>query len=376
MKDVIAKFYDPTGKYLGYLDTLITSNFTKSINGGAGSCTVDLPYKFDSFDSFIDLNNRVDVWIYDAQAPSGVKIYSGFIFDLATEAADNEKITISLAGYIATLERSIYETLESTPRYVFTVSPQEIANTFKSIIDSFITYNSGTTINYNSGSIQNTGKSRGITFNNSSYLDCVKSLAKILNPNWYWYLDIDNTFYLQPFATTPKHYFYMEKDIIKINDTKSISTLNNEILFWNGLPSTDANYIAKRYSNAASIAKYGRATQLVNDNRYVHIASADDYANRTLGLLSEATRQITLDIVDDNYGLGYDIESINPGDTFKILNSNINYNMMIVSSVNYNYSSVTITADDYKNYIERSTLELKKNLQASQYTQNAPITYA
>ena len=374
-KNVACKFYNSSGQYLGYSEDVITGSFSSAINGGAGSCTIDFPYRFDSFDSYVSLNNRVDIYVYDDQAPGGTKIYSGFIFDItANVGGTTEKVSVNLAGFIALLERDVFK--NSSGNYIVTISPQEIAATYKYIIDTFRYNNPTATINYASNSVQNTGKSRGITFNNSTYLDDIKSITKLLDPNWFWYLDNSNTFYLSQFSAVAKHLFYFGKDIVAINDTQSLSTLQNEVLFWNGLASSDPNYIAKKYSNTTSIAKYGRASQLVNDSRFTQTSSADDYGSRTLGLLSNPTRQVTIDVIDGSYGMGYDIESINPGDTFKIMNSEVQYNLMVVTSITYNYTSVSITADDYRAYIERTALALSKNLKASQYTQNAPITYA
>jgi hypothetical protein len=170
-----------------------------------------------------------------------------------------------------------------------------------------------------------------------------------------------------------------EKDIISINMSKSMSQMVNEVSFWNGLPSSDGSYIAKKYSNSASQLKYGRWAETKNDSRYKITSSADDAMARYINNFKDPVNTVEMEIADNNFGLGYDIESIKPGQTCKVRNISANNALsgnMLITSVEYKFSSVKIVVADVRTFLERSIFELAKKQQAGDYITDSPNSYS
>ncbi len=373
--------YAPITKttYKGFFYDFGISNFSTSLNGGLGNLTLTVPRKFDNFGegSVIDFNNEVRVFVYDQEANQGVQIYTGYIIGYSAEARGSETVAVDVAGYISRFERDVYR--DNSGNYKKSYSSTEIGAVMRDIIDRYRQYNSGTSINYSSTSIANTSKNRGITFNNNTYLDALKYTFELTDVNWYWYIDTDNLVYLQQIPTTPTHLFMFGKDIIDIKFDKSISQTTNGMLFWNGLASSDANYIAKSYSDSASQTTYGRLVEIKNDNRYRDVNSANDYASRYLGNYKNPFNTVELEIADSNFGAGYDIESIKPGQTCKVRNIDSNNALsgnMLITKVTYNFTSAKIVVADVKTYIERTAFELSKKQQEGKYQTDGPNAYS
>ncbi len=373
--------YAPITKnvYKGFFYDFGISSFSSSLNGGLGSLTLTIPRKFDDFGegSIIDFNNEVRVFAYDQEAAQGVQIYTGYILSYTPAASNEEVVTVEVAGYISRLERDVYK--DNSGNYKKTYSSTEIGALMKDIIDRFKQFNPAASVNYSSTSITSTGKNGRVTLNNNSYLDALRDTFELTNSDWYWYLDSDNLVYLRQILSTPTHLFMFGRDIIDIEFDKSIAQTVNGLLFWNGLPSSDPNYIAKYYSDNTSQQSYGRLIEVKSDNRYRDINSANDFAARYLANHKNPFNTVVLEIADSNFGLGYDIESIKPGHTCKIRNIAANNALsgnMLITSVEYKFTSVKIVVADVRTFIERSIFELSKKQQENKYQTDGPNSYA
>lgn len=361
--------------YKGYFDNWATSNLVSTINGGLGSATLTIPRKVDDYGEGEDvgLNNRVDIWVYDDDKPTGVLIYSGFMYDIPKRLGFNETIEINVSGAITKLESAIYQS--TTLGFRESIAATDLSNIYKKIIDQFRANNPAININYTATSIPSVGVSRAIEFNNDTYLDCIKAVSRLLPANYYWFLDAKSTFHLKQYATKPKHLFYYGKHIVDIKDTVTLAGMTNELLLWNGLSSTNPNYLARLYINSQSVADFGRFTKKKIDGRFTTLAAANTYGNNVIAQASFPIRTVTVTIVDNNFGRGYDIESIQPGDTFRIMNGKENMPMMIVSKIVYEYSQIVITAQDIRQTPDRTNFDLRKDVEQGQYITSGPAVY-
>lgn len=87
--------------------------FVTNVNGFPGELDVTLARPFDDFGEGADvaLNNRVEMWCIDVDAPNGVLVYQGYIADylplIDGQNGTAESVTIVLLSYGGELDRNI-----------------------------------------------------------------------------------------------------------------------------------------------------------------------------------------------------------------------------------------------------------------------------
>ena len=105
-KQYSVKIYDRAGTtFKGNYDPIGGYNFTKTINGGIGSLTIDLPREFDSYglNDDVELLDEIQIWVQDTDS-TGQKIYSGYVAGI-TSYIDGEKqgVKLDVLGYVSRL---------------------------------------------------------------------------------------------------------------------------------------------------------------------------------------------------------------------------------------------------------------------------------
>lgn len=361
--------------YKGVYPDYSTSSFTSSINAGSGELTIKVPRKFDDFGegSEIDFNNEIEYYVYDQDTPNGVKIYAGTIQEYSSSVSDQEDVEVRVVGSTFNLEKDI---LKSGNSIRISRTSEDPSVTMKYIIDKYRENNQYTRLNYTASSVQTMGSTRSHTFSSESYLSAIETVMKTVNADFYWYIDSSDTFYFKQIPTTPTHYFTFGKNITSVKMTKSILDMTNSVLFWND--NTPA--ISKLYADSLSASKYGRRVKKIKDSRFTVTANADSYAQREIDNGKNPLNTIEIEIIDNNYSsFGYNIETIKPGDTFRILNvaagsplSNLN----VITSVTYNIYSIKIVASDRQAFVARRLYELQRQAEEATYAQNGPTTYS
>jgi hypothetical protein len=365
--------------YKGFFYDFNLSNFNLSMNSGPGALSMDVPRKFDdeSLNDILEPGNQVKVVVYDKEAPQGVDLYNGFIAEDSRELSSTEKVRVEVWGEIVRLQKAPF--VDSSGNHVKTYN-QELADTFKDVIDEYQALVPGTDIGYTSSSIDNTGKSLTTTVNNEFFLDALNAAFELTDVDWYWYLDVDSNIYLKQFSTTADHYFMFERDIVSFKFGRSITDMVNQVNFWNGEPSGSGTYIAKKYVDSVSQGKYGIWGEFKNDSRYTVVASVDDFSDRLFENFADPLTPMEVVLADSNGGFGgYDIDSIKPGNTCKFQNYNPNSiidGVKIITSVDHGFDSVKLVIEDMRAFIDRSVYELAKKQHQSDYSQDGPNTYS
>lgn len=405
-KQVFIKTYDTTGGFKGLFNDFVFSSFTSSLNGGLGDLSVTIPRRFDEYntDRAIVSGYKLEVYISDTENVSGLKIYEGTIDSINIKVGgDGEQVAISCSGYIWQLATDLLEYSSSTIYKKYTTT--DISAIIKDIIDNYQARRSDDEVTYDVGAttIDTSGKSLTLEVFMESPLTAIAHAASQADADWYWRVGRDSNFYFKEMSTTADHMFVFGRDVIELEGNENIRDVKTGILITNGLASTDSDSIMKMYTSTSGEANYGRRYEKKRDGRYKATAgTADEYGARFLDIYSEPIKTVRLRILDSNLpGGGYDIESIEPGDTCKILNieedvtdstlwgyfnwgeadwgasedAGVLTNNMLITSVEYNIDYVDITLNDKISYVNRELLERKKENAAVAYTDNQDRTY-
>lgn len=366
-----------TTAYAGFFNNFGVSSYSKSIYSGNGELTLTVPRKFDDFDegNTIGHGNRVDVYVFDKNDNSGTKIYTGTIEEYTSAVSSNEDVSVRCLGIVNRLALDTYTDSKALTK---SYSSQDPALVVRDIIDQY-QFSNGENITYTTSTIPTTSDTVSLELSSTTYLEALNLVTRTAGADYYWLLNNDNQIVFKKFSTTPTHYFMFGRDIAYLEAQNSIVDLRNSLLAWNRLPSSDSDYISKRYERMLSLFKYGRRQTRKADGRYKASADGfDKFAENYFEIYSEPIASLRFEVIDNSYGRGYNIESIQPGDTCRILNikknSSISDNMLI-THVEYSFDRVVIDIVDVQQFISRSLFDIREQLAEQAYTNAGPDTF-
>lgn len=369
-KKYSVKIYDRAGTtFKGNYDPIGGYAFTKTINGGVGALSITLPRKFDNFGLGEDVNllDEIQVWVQDKDT-SGKRIYSGYVSSITSFIdGSNQGIKLDVLGYVSRLAFTLDWNGTDISMARNSLTAGELV---KDVIDKYRSTVSEERINYGSSTVDITGSDISYTSNAKSCLETIERAREMAGATWYWYVDADNVFYFREYATTPTHLFTFGKDISSLEITRSADDIKNEFIFWNGLMADDTNFISNRYYNTTSINSYWNRFEANTDGRVTTSAGADALGDSYINAYKNPNVSMRFEVKDNNLGAGYDIESIEPGHTCKILNlndSDVVGDNMVITSVQYTPEKVIIYVSDLREMTGRSLTNLRRQLDTTVY---------
>lgn len=321
-----ASFWDRNPNPVGIIDTwaddvVSDPEFSWGINGGPQELVVRLAREYDNFgeEDDINLNNDVVVICYDREAPSGTRVFRGFISRYqATIDGQAEYVDVTLQSYNFLLARQYLK--DANGYTALTYSSADPSEILKDIIDK--QKDAGGEIDYTATSIQSTNTTVTYTFNLYSYKEAIDKVLELCPEGWFWYIDNTNTIYLKEQASTPDHQLFVGKHITKLEATTDMEGITNRLYFVGGTPAGSAQ-IYRYYDRDSSIASYGVLAGKKVDHRVELSATADTMAARILDKDAAAQLRLVVEVIDNNgedADLGYDIESFSVGDVVRINN--------------------------------------------------------
>lgn len=383
-KKILINSYTSAGVFVKAITDASFTGFTKSINGGLGPLTLKLARQIDSYNTDLDVSigNRIEINIYDEDALAGVKIYVGWIEtqNLFINGGE-EYVEILCLGLFTKLSNDILRsttdvtlcTKTATYLGVGTTATAivESSNLFKTIIDYFNTNNTLFPINYdNNGvsTIENNGNPINCVFKLSTYFDAIEKCREVAPQNWYWFLGADGKMIFKAPLGTSTHNFILRKNIRSLKITKTIQPTKNILMLKVNNTGTTSLTSFRKYENVASSTTYGRRVKYQEDNRFSDEATMDVYANSYLNENKDIFYNLELDIYDSNDNPnGYDIESINPGDTCQISNILNNDDVvgvnMVISEVQWTMDFARITVGVNKLDFDKYIIGLNKSIE-------------
>lgn len=397
-KRVLIKAYTRDRKYLGVIPQADISSFAKEINGGLGECLLTLGVKFDSSDVYFQEGNHFEIWISDIDTVNEQdafrKIYAGYVsmIEPVIETA-NESIIIHLIGYQTLLGLDVMGLLPFTT--IRTIDPAGIDDAYdptlrpasncdiglivRGIINQFQIESGSTAIKYTAESVPVFSAVMAYLFIQKTYQESLEEVRSVAPKNTYSYLD-ENGLFSFKVAGTVSHKLTFKKNIGNVKIKRSIEELRNVILIWDGLDEAHS-VIYQGYQNAESVSKYGRRVERFTNSSVTDLPTANLIAEKFLAENSQPIVSITCDVFDNAEDEnGYDIESINPGDSVTFFNldtqtSSILREQMIVTSVTYAFSKATITVQPIRSGVVDILNRLTDAIKNIQNIQSMPSSY-
>lgn len=320
-KRYLYKVYDSSLNYITtWNDVMNDPEFTDVINGAPDVIVTQLARNVNAYGEGddIDQNNYVFVWCFDGDAVDGVLVFSGYISEYTPTLKGNEEyLEVQIFSFFAQLNRWMYEDsgTEETTIVHSSVSPMAI---MEDIFDKFTA--DGGLIDYGVGTLNDPGTTVSYTFNTQTVREAFDKVIELSPVGWYAHIGADNIVHYANKNTDADHIFTIGKDIALIQPQKRIQSIVNKLYFTGGDGGSGILY--KKYTRSSSITDYGLYVKKVTDQRVTAELTADTIAGRILDTSDAPEIRTKIILVDNNGfddGFGYDIESVHPGDTVKVL---------------------------------------------------------
>lgn len=320
-KRYLYKIYNTLGQYVTTWDDVVNDpQFTANINGGAAEMVTRLARRVASFGEGQDvvLGYELRLYVFDDDAPAGVLIFSGYLSNYAPVIqATTEYIECHFLGFQSELVNYMITTtvsgmLTTTVPY----NSYDPSDVLKAVIDAITPL--GSRLGYTPATIEETGTVASYTFNTNTAAEGVQTSLELTPEGWYWYVDANKKMHLHPKAFSARHTFTIGKEIEEFTPEKRSESIINEVYFTGGGTPPLFSYT----SDQNSIDMYGRHTSKYVDSRVTIQGSADIIVNKILTENRFPEIRMTIKIKDNSFDPenGYDIESIQVGDTCQIRN--------------------------------------------------------
>ncbi|MHC1728059.1 MAG: hypothetical protein AB9866_18995 [Syntrophobacteraceae bacterium] len=184
-------------------------------------------------------------------------------------------------------------------------------------------------------------------FNTYTVKEALDKIVELAPSGFYYFLDAENVVNFKPKSSTADHVFVLGRDVISIIPEKSVENLCNRLYFTGG--EVAGVPLFKKYDRSSSIATYGLYAQKMIDSRVTDETTMDIIAGAYLDRLDAPETRTTVEIRNLGIdGRGYDIESIKPGQTCKIIGydskaSNL-WDQAIWDSDKWNYDITAVSS--------------------------------
>lgn len=378
-KILTIKSYSTAGVFVKIITDATFESFRKTINGGLSDLTLKLARKIDNFNTASDVTvgNRIEIWVYDEESGvPGILLYSGYIEQQNMVLNGGEEyVNIVCYGTVAKLNNDVLKETNYTRLYTklndgltttsASKSAAEVSDVIRAIIDRFNIANPDNHIysdETGTDTITDSGNEMAYEFNAIVYFNALEICRNIAPQNWYWFLDSENYIHFKEISAIADHTFLLSKDVARIQASKAADSIKNVLLLFDG----NATY--KQYYDTQSIDLYGRRVKQITDSNIQDTATMDNIGASFLGENKDPKVRLEIDIIDSNESdKGYDIESIDPGDTCKITgitpDGQVFSDNMVIKEVMWTLGKATLTIETEKDFdISRFILDIKKQV--------------
>jgi hypothetical protein len=333
MKRISAKVYRLVNSSLQYVatwDGFEISGFAMSLDGGLGECSITLAKGFGASGPDFAEGNTVIVSVCDADTLARDEtamtevLYRGRISEVVRETGRN--VVIRLMGEQSRLAQDFLRSGSQTTLYSKTVggitatvgdqSAADVGLMARAVIDLHKTNNPLSPIHYLEGDIPDMSATATYTFEAMTVKEALDALKGMV-AGCHWFIDATGRV---TFGTTARaaHSLTFGREITSARLTKSAGMkIVNSWLVWDGT----AGGTYKRYEDANSIARFERSMDIYTDAGIKTSATADSIGARLLAETKDPSVKLVAEVIDGNGDAnGYDIESLRPGDTVRLLN--------------------------------------------------------
>jgi len=394
-KKVLVKVYRSNGEFLKAWDDATFEGFSKNINGGLGECVIKLARKWDDYGEGFDvkLNNEVQILITDEDTidtdDKCVRIYSGYISKYTpwVEGA-KEGITVTLLGYYTKLAQDILKNSTTTTLYtdatngLTVTSPGSAADlglVMRAVMDRYIAETTNPKLHYAKADIPLTSTTALYTFEMMTYQEAIDIVRDLAPADWWWYVNQWHEVLFKTKPSTATHTFIFGRHFHKVYVEKSMEKIKNAMLFWN---TNAGSPLYRFYTDAASITDYGRRVERrIDQDRVGAAGDADKIGEGFVAEHKNPDIKVVVEILDNNEdpNFGYDIESIEPGDTcnFAGFNEKLDETFkenMLITSVDYTLSKAVVTIEPMKAGVVEQAEKVAREVKEIN-TKDTPASY-
>jgi hypothetical protein len=371
-KKITIKSYTSAGVYIRDISDATFDSFVKVINGGLGQLTLTLARSIDTFNVFSDVSvgNKIEVWISDENTTmTGVKVYSGFV-EQQNPKVEGEKDYVEIVCYsmASKLKNDILKIGSHTKLYTkdtvglslydYDWTAAEIQDVVEAIMDNYNIANPLMSIQYDVNgvsTVQLTGNLMKFRFEALTYFEAIDRCREVAPQNWYWIVNSLDQIEFKPISNSADHTFVLSKDVKSLNASNSADGIKNILLLFCKYADSGSSSIYKQYKDDASIALYGRRVEKMINNNFYDEDTMDNVGNSFINENKDLKIRLEIEIIDSSESdKGYDIESIDPGDTCKIVGLDVDGfdfgQNMIIKEVEYHLTHVKLIIETEKTY--------------------------
>lgn len=366
-KSYIALVRSQSGAYLATWEAFTFGGFSKKLNGGLGECVITLPRSFDQGGPDLQLNVDVELRVSDRETLGSLEdvggrvVYRGYV-SLIERGVDGgrETVTVRALGYwtrlsVDFLKSGSQTTLYSNSTTGLTVTSgsqnaADVSHMVRALMARYAAETSSPKISLNDEDAPNCGVTAKFRFEQKTYREALDDLKSLAPAGIYWYVGESGLLTFKTVPTSPTHRFVFGRHFERVETEHSMEKVRNVLLLWNG--ESGVSKIYKSYADADSVASYGRRAEAANEYGIDDAAAADAYAAKFLAENREPSFRIVCSILDSNGqdDRGYDIESIQPGDTCRFLGFDADFaeafrDNMIITGVEYSAGRAVIEVE-------------------------------
>lgn len=341
------KVYDRTGatvrKTIAENKILSLPKITREINKAASDITIQLAYPWDDF-SFgesngINRNDLIEVYAQNDNYPGGTVVFTGFVSEFrGVLDQSTNRVDIRILPVESILAHAFYKNGGS---YTVPVVAQDAHDAMWAAISDCNTVQGATFFTRNTAV---PGLSLSYSFVKKKHLDALNEISKALPATWYWRFRADGQFDLQQYNdATADHTFTVAENIDALDINDSIVDLKNgSLVVWGPIPTESY------YSDAPSQALYGKREEEVSSSSVTDITTANSTGNGNIAKKKDpiVKGKITINNL-------YNLETIKPGDTCKILNQRVSTSSLLpvgdiyrIARVEYDGTKAMLTLGD------------------------------
>jgi hypothetical protein len=330
-KQQLVFVYNAQGDFLDlWRDAPLLAGFKEAINSASSTLRVQLPRSFDDYDlagqpnsrGTIQQGNVVKYYVYGPGLPTtGQLRFQGVIDAFQPQITENgeESLIVTLTPFSSTFgDRGMcYGQLFGQSGLTQTyVDPIQMFNFWFQNIDPFTgtTYMNPLTLDQNNPTSSNTQHS--YAFINQSMKSIFDTILQMLPANWFYRANMDNTVTLAQSPIVPQHTFVVGQHITAPSYKLDWTQLKN-IVHMRGAGGLTAHV------SGADVDTFGERLALLADTRVTDLLTLNMLAEGALVSLDQVQLRTPIRLIDyrgvPSPSIGYDIESIQVGDTCTIL---------------------------------------------------------
>lgn len=302
-------------------DVINEPAFRSVINVGASELQVRLARPYNDFGEGDDvqLGNVVELWIYDEDAPDGVKIFKGKITRYVPKIEEDKQwVDVTVLGLAFEFQDYILRDAEGNTTIAYnSEDPSDI------LVDVLTKYRAdGGSVGFDAASINKTNTVVSYTFALVTIKEALDKILELSPDGWYGYVDATGTFQFHQSNDVADHKVAVGREVRKLSTEKTLEQVINRVYGVGGTPAGDVQ-LYKVSSRQSSIDAYGLHAEKLIDGRVTLSATMDTLTKRKLDRFEVPITRSVIEINDNNgpnNNLGDDIESYNVGDSIQVTN--------------------------------------------------------